>query len=106
METTNLNIRIDKDLKTQADRVFNELGMNLTTAVTVFVRQSVRDGKIPFEISLHTNGLNREEIAARGRDALRQLRTEAAERGFLSDAEIDAEIRAAKAESKVRGERS
>jgi DNA-damage-inducible protein J len=51
-ETTNLSIRIDRDLKDEADQVFTALGMNLTTAITVFVRQSVRQKKIPFEIAL------------------------------------------------------
>ena len=41
-ETTNLSIRIDRNLKDEADQVFNALGMNLTTAITVFVRQAVR----------------------------------------------------------------
>jgi DNA-damage-inducible protein J len=50
--TTNLNIRIDKDLKEQAERFFGELGLNMTTAINLFVRQSLRQGKIPFEISL------------------------------------------------------
>ena len=48
--TTNLNIRIDKDLKERADAVFSEMGMNLTTAFNIFVRQTLRQGKIPFEI--------------------------------------------------------
>ena len=52
METTNINIRIDKSLKKQAESLFSELGMNMTTAFNIFVRQSVRQGKIPFEISL------------------------------------------------------
>ena len=47
---TNLNIRIDRDLKVQADRLFNEMGMNLTTAVNVFVRQAVLERAIPFKI--------------------------------------------------------
>jgi DNA-damage-inducible protein J len=49
-ETTNLNIRIDKDLKERADAVFTEMGMNMTTAFNIFVRQTLRQGKIPFEI--------------------------------------------------------
>ncbi|MDR0818017.1 MAG: type II toxin-antitoxin system RelB/DinJ family antitoxin [Oscillospiraceae bacterium] len=97
-ESTNLNIRIDKDLKTQAERVFGDLGMNLTTAVTVFVRQSVREGRIPFEITL---GEPLNNIADRGRDALRQIREESEKRGFLSDDEIETEIQAAKAETRV-----
>jgi DNA-damage-inducible protein J len=51
-ETTNLNIRIDKDLKEQAEIFFGELGLNMTAAFNVFVRQSLRQGKIPFELSL------------------------------------------------------
>jgi DNA-damage-inducible protein J len=49
--TTNLNIRIDKELKQQAEVFFSELGLNMTTAINIFVRQSLRQGKIPFEIS-------------------------------------------------------
>ena len=60
--TTNLSIRMDKDLKEQADMLFSELGMNMTTALNIFVRQSVRQGKIPFEISL--NVPNAETVAA------------------------------------------
>ena len=52
-ETTNLSIRIDRDLKDEAENVFSALGMNLTTAITVFVRQAVRQKKIPFEIALY-----------------------------------------------------
>jgi DNA-damage-inducible protein J len=49
--TTNISIRIDKELKDQAESLFSELGMNMTTAFNVFVRQAVRQRKIPFEIS-------------------------------------------------------
>lgn len=49
--TTNLCVRIDPELKSQAEALFNDLGMNLTTAITVFFRQSVRENRIPFEIT-------------------------------------------------------
>ena len=61
-ETINLSIRMEKALKEQAESLFSELGMNMTTAFTVFVRQSVRQGKIPFEITL--NKPNPETLAA------------------------------------------
>ena len=48
--TTNISIRMDADLKAQADALFTELGMNLTTAFNIFVRQSLREGGIPFEV--------------------------------------------------------
>ncbi|MDR0502451.1 MAG: type II toxin-antitoxin system RelB/DinJ family antitoxin [Treponema sp.] len=51
-ESTNLNIRIDKELKEQAEYFFSELGLNMSSAFNIFVRQSLRQGKIPFEISL------------------------------------------------------
>lgn len=60
--TTNISIRMDSELKAQADRLFGELGMNLTTAFNIFVRQSLREGRIPFDISL--NQPNRETVAA------------------------------------------
>ena len=49
--TTNISIRMDADLKAQADALFAELGMNLSTAFNIFVRQSLREGGIPFEVS-------------------------------------------------------
>ena len=50
--TTNINIRMDKKLKEQAETLFSDLGMNMTTAFNIFLRQSVRQGKIPFEIAI------------------------------------------------------
>ena len=61
-ETVNLSIRMERDLKEQAENLFSELGMNMTTAFNVFARQSVRQGKIPFEIAL--NKPNAETLAA------------------------------------------
>ena len=60
--TTNISIRMDRDLKAQAEVLFGELGMNLTTAFNIFVRQSLREGGIPFDISVHKP--NKETIAA------------------------------------------
>ena len=60
--TSNVSFRIDSSLKAQADKLFSELGMNMTTAFNIFLRQSVREGCIPFDITLNTP--NRETIAA------------------------------------------
>jgi len=49
-ETVNLNIRIDKGLKERAEVVFKEMGMSMTTAINIFIRQTMRQGKIPFDI--------------------------------------------------------
>jgi DNA-damage-inducible protein J len=48
---TQINIRLDDDLKARAETLFGELGMNMTTAITVFLRQSLLRGGIPFEIT-------------------------------------------------------
>lgn len=60
--TTNITIRMDANLKAQAEALFNELGMNLSTAFNIFVRQSLREGAIPFKI--HLEKPNAETIAA------------------------------------------
>ena len=48
---TSVSFRIDSNLKKQADELFNNLGLNMTTAFNMFLRQSVREGRIPFEIT-------------------------------------------------------
>ena len=53
MANVNVTIRMDSDLKKQADDLFNELGMSMTTAITIFAKQAVREQKIPFDISLN-----------------------------------------------------
>ena len=50
-----VNIRIDDGLKEKADSLFEELGLNMTTAVNMFVRQVVRQGGIPFDITIKTD---------------------------------------------------
>lgn len=60
--TTNISIRMDSGLKAQADELFAELGMNISTAFNIFVRQAVREGGIPFDIT--TNVPNMQTVAA------------------------------------------
>lgn len=52
MATTNLNIRTDKAIKDQAEAIFNELGLNMTTAVNMFLRTAIRENGIPFDLRL------------------------------------------------------
>ena len=51
LATTSVTIRMDEHLKKQAEKLFEELGMNMTTALTIFTKAAVRQGKIPFEIA-------------------------------------------------------
>ncbi len=62
MAVSNVSFRIDSDLKAQADKLFSQLGMNMTTAFNIFLRQSVREGRIPFSITINTP--NADTIAA------------------------------------------
>ena len=59
---SNVSFRIDSNLKAQADTLFAELGLNMTTAFNMFLRQSVRQGGIPFEVTLGKP--NAETVAA------------------------------------------
>ena len=52
MSTTSITIRMDENLKKQAETLFEEMGLNMTTAFTVFTKAVVRQGKIPFEIAV------------------------------------------------------
>ncbi|MDR0442985.1 MAG: type II toxin-antitoxin system RelB/DinJ family antitoxin [Treponema sp.] len=49
-QTINVTIRLDRDIKENAEKLFGDFGMNLSTAFGVFARQALRQGKIPFEI--------------------------------------------------------
>ncbi len=51
MATTNITIRMDVELKKQVEELFSDLGMNLTTAFTIFAKQAVREQKLPFTVS-------------------------------------------------------
>lgn len=50
--TINLNIRVDEELKRKAESLFAELGLNMTTAMNIFLRYSVRYGGIPFDLRI------------------------------------------------------
>jgi DNA-damage-inducible protein J len=52
-DTTSMNLRIDKDLKKQAETLFAGLGLNMTTAINIFLKQAVREQGIPFAITAH-----------------------------------------------------
>ena len=67
MATTNLNIRTDKDIKDQAEEIFNELGLNMTTAINMFLRTAIREHGIPFELKLDVPNETTATAIAEGR---------------------------------------
>ncbi|MDR3264939.1 MAG: type II toxin-antitoxin system RelB/DinJ family antitoxin, partial [Synergistaceae bacterium] len=69
MGTTSITIRMDENLKKQAETLFEDMGLNMTTAFTIFTKTVVRQGKIPFEIA--GDPFYSETNQARLRDAIR-----------------------------------
>ena len=61
--TTNLNVRVDEELKRQAESIFTELGMNLSTAMNLFLRSAVRYGGIPFDLKVPQKPIGLESIS-------------------------------------------
>lgn len=60
--STNFSVRMDSDIKKQCETLYGELGMNLTTAINVFLRQSLRAGGFPFDVRIDRP--NKETVAA------------------------------------------
>ena len=63
MATTNINVRVDSALKQEAEALFNDLGLNMSSAINMFLRSAVNYDGIPFELKRST--LNAETRAAR-----------------------------------------
>ena len=62
MATTNINVRVDSVLKQEAEALFNELGLNMSSAINMFLRSAVNHDGIPFE--LRRSAPNKETRAA------------------------------------------
>ncbi len=58
------NIKIDPELKKEAQKLFSELGMDMTTAVNIFLRQAVKEQAIPFRVGepCHKNSNSKSKI--------------------------------------------
>ena len=50
LEKKPINVKVNSELKTEAEKLFNELGLTMTSAITVFLQQSVSNQAIPFQI--------------------------------------------------------
>ena len=62
MATTNLNIRTNREVKEAAEKIYIDLGLNMTTAINMFLRASIRENGIPFDLKLYNP--NNETIKA------------------------------------------
>ena len=45
-----ITIRLDPEVKAAAEELFDDLGVSMSSAINIFLKQAVREGKIPFEI--------------------------------------------------------
>ncbi|WP_314830721.1 type II toxin-antitoxin system RelB/DinJ family antitoxin [uncultured Streptococcus sp.] len=52
MSKTSMSIRLDSEIKEQAQQVFNSLGMDMTTAINIFLRQAIQYQGLPFDVRL------------------------------------------------------
>lgn len=73
MAQTNINIRMDEELKKQFDAFCSDIGMSMTTAFCVFAKTAVRQRKIPFEISADSDPFYNSANMARLQKAIAEV---------------------------------
>ena len=96
MANSLLQLRIDERLKAEATDIFERLGMDLSTAIRIFLTRSVQERGIPFKMTLKNNDYYAEAAVM----AMREL-SRAAEESGVADMtldEINAEINSARNE--------
>ena len=52
---TQVSMRVDEDVKSRAEELFNDIGLTMTTAFNLFLRAAIREQRIPFELTRNTN---------------------------------------------------
>ena len=55
MSKTSMSLRLDSEVKEQAQQVFNHLGMDMTTAINIFLRQAIQYQGLPFDVKIDEN---------------------------------------------------
>lgn len=88
MATTNLNIRTDKEIKEQAEQIFSDLGLNMTTAVNMFLRSTIRENGIPFDLKLEVPN----EVTAAAIEEGRRIASDPDVKGYTDMNELKAEL--------------
>lgn len=88
MATTNLNIRTDKEIKEQAEQIFSDLGLNMTTAVNMFLRAVIRENGIPFDLKLEVP----DEVTAAAIEEGRRIASDPDVKGYTDMNELKAAL--------------
>lgn len=97
MSSSLAQVRMDTELRNSANIIFDELGIDMSTAIKMFLKKCVAEGGIPFSLKIQKN---RDYKSMEGIAALRELQREAEANGLsdMSLEEINAEIAASRAE--------
>ena len=92
---TTIQIRIEEDLKNKATEIFNSLGLDISTAIRLFLKKSVIDGGIPFELKVSKTQID-------GVYAINRMREKAESTGLsnMTLEEINSEIQSARQKNK------
>ena len=90
MATTNLNIRTDKEIKEEAEMIFSELGLNMTTAINLFLRTTIREQGIPFMLKLDVPN----EATASAIEEGRRLASDSSIKGYSNMDDLRAALEA------------
>ena len=85
-----LNIRIDDNLKNNAEILFDDLGLNISTAVIMFIRQAVRQGSIPFEVTTRVDPFWNEANQAHLRKVIADFESGKGKRIYKTIEELEA----------------
>ncbi len=72
MAKTNMNIRMDSEIKKQAEQIFSEFGINMTTAINIFLRQAIRENGLPFQLKLYSPNAITIEAINEGKDIIKK----------------------------------
>jgi DNA-damage-inducible protein J len=71
MSIANINIRTDSDIKSQAQQIFETLGLDMTTAINLFLRQTVRERDLPFILSTKSASAKTNNALMYGRGSMK-----------------------------------
>jgi len=81
MSTTNISFSLESDLKEKAQKLFRELGLDMATALNIFIKQAVLQQGIPFEVNAENIQNNVSTLS--GETSMPQKKSRAELRGWL-----------------------
>ena len=88
MATTNLNTITDKEIKEQSEQIFSDHGLNMTTAVNMFLRSTIRENGIPFDLKLEVPN----EVTTAAIEEGRRIASDPDVKGYTDISELKAAL--------------